>query len=206
MEYFFYSWAKQILGQIGGCASGPRICAARATTSGSTRSTIMSPHFYLCVPPEGTEIVELTSVIGTTIRFTCHCLAPCPCALFCTVALACSACRALLLSLSTPPSFSFLASFVRVRELPLMGSQAQGVGRVAQGLPQTTVEMLNVPAQALLPGTGQTEEVLHPILSKTHWKQRLSWACVPKTWGIAVKLPVHGAYAEACTGTAAWQM
>lgn len=118
-----------------------------------------------------------------------------------------------LLCMSGSPPLSVYSCFFFIPGLfcegpwtPSVGSQAQGLGRVSQGLPQTTVEMLNVPAQAPLPGTGQTEEVLHPMLSKPHWKRRLSWACVPKTWGIAVKLPVHGAYAEACTGTAAWQM
>lgn len=110
------------------------------------------------------------------------------------------------LTVSSPASFSFLASFPRGSGLPLVGSQAQRVAQVAQGLLQTTVETLNVPARPPSPGTGQTQEVLHPILSKPHWKRRVSWACVQKTSGISYKLTVHCAYAEACTGTAAWQM
>lgn len=83
-----------------------------------------------------------------------------------------------------------------------MGSQAQRAGQFAQVLLQASVEMLNVPAHPPLPGRGPTQEVLHLILSKPHWKQRLSQASVPEASGPADKLPVHGASAGTRTGTA----
>lgn len=124
----------------------------------------------------------------------------------CTVTLTCSTftSRAHLLPLSTLAAFSFLVSFWRGSGPPLTGSRAPRVGRVAQGLLQTPVETQNVPAQPPSPGTGQTREVLHPILSQPHWKWR--WTCGQKTSGTSNKLTAGCAYAEACTGTAAWQM
>lgn len=63
--------------------------------------------------------------------------------------------------LTVDPGFYFIAGlFFKARWTPADGKPGT---KVAQVLLQTTVEMLNVPSRPASPGTGQTQEVLHPI-------------------------------------------